>query len=1114
MLQFIMGRAGSGKTEYLRRMLVDLSGSGRQGLIMLVPEQYSFETEKAILQLAGPRRANQIQVLSFTRLAELFFRSEGGVAGERLSDGGRRMMMSLAAQACTDRLNVYQKAVKDGRIADIMLTAIHEMKLCRITGDMLRGTAAKITDSGLHDKLYELSILGDTYNAMVSSSYLDSRDDLTRLADALRESDFFAGCTVAVDSFEGFTAQETAVLIPLMQRAATVAVSLCTDNLATRGHGLFSLVNRTRDRLAAAARENGVKIAPELVLRDAPRFRNPHLRVVEQNLFSDEAAQPCATHDGIHLFSARDPFEESDYVAAAIRNLVMEKGYQYHDFSVVCRTPEAYAGSLETAFQKRDIPCFISHPQRVDAEPVMRFVLCAFEAVQHGMDPEDLFDMLKTGISGLTAEEIAELENYSFLWQLKGRNWKVPFTRHPRGFGQELTADDEQTLLYLNELRGRVVEPLMRFADKTADTNGRRISHAVYELLTDFRMEENLPAYCRALEDSRQPSLSEKQIRIWELLIEILEQMAAILGDTFLSREAYYRLLREVIRGEDVSEIPQVLDAVLFGMPEQVRQTTPKVVFLIGAVQGEFPLIPKNSGVFSDSERQKLIALELPLGDPLPQRVIEERYLAYSVASLASEELYVCWPRSRDGEDLQPGEIVSSLREIFPALEEEQPDPSFFFANSYEAAFSRMAELFTVPSPEGAALRGFFAENPAYDGRLLALERAADKRPEQVKNTHLARDIFGHIPYLSPTQIETFYQCKFRYFCQYGMGAQERRTAEVDAMQYGSIMHYLFEHIFSQKDFSPGEASDEELLSYIETLIDAYVQANMGGWDSISAREQYRLKRMAQAGALLIRHVWEELRQSRFTPEGFEVRLGEHGDFPPLRIRTPEGNTVTVGGTVDRIDLYESERGRFVRVIDYKTGQKNFELTDVLYGLNIQMLVYLAALTEQGRLIPAGVLYTPLAAPSVSADRADDAEKLQSERDKALRMNGVVLKDAEIITAMEEAAAGRYIPAKIAKASGQPMESKSVLEESQLRAVLSYAKSLVATMADELYRGQIEAKPVVVNRLGCTFCPYRTVCGREYGEKDIQKQTPAKADVLAAMTAEKGDEHDDNQLDQ
>lgn len=1099
MLQFILGRAGSGKTEYLRRMLAEHSRQGKSGLVMIVPEQYSFETEKAMLHLCGPERANAIQVYSFTRLAEAVFRKEGGAAGRRLSDGGRRILMSSALAACEDQLEVYGNAAKSGRVTDLMLTAVNEMKMCGITPEQLSETADRLGGRGLGKKLSEIALLYGAFEALVSASYLDSRDDLTRLAEALQTSEFFRGSTVAVDSFEGFTVQETAVLSQILRKAETVAVSLCTDGRDQAGTGLFALVERTRSRLTRAAEENGVKLAPPILLTTAPRFKNENLKLIEAQLFCAEDRLTSPDHEGIEVFEARDVYEEAEFVAATIRRLTEEKGWRYRDFSIICRSPEHYYGSLDAALKKRDIPCFVSEPSKVDAEPVMRFVLGVFEAAQSGLATDDLLEMLKTGISGFTAEEISNLENYAFLWKVNGSGWRQEFLRHPRGFGQEMTERDQKELDRLNRLRERLVSPLLRFAAATRDASGAEISQAVYDLLEEFGMKDNLPAYCRALEQAGEDGLAAKQIRVWDLLMELLDQLHSILGGRKMSRERYYRLLKEVVSAEDVSEIPQTVDEVIFGTAEQVRQSSPKAAFLIGAAQGDFPLAPKSSGVFSDAERRELIALDLPLGDPLEQKTIEERYLAYSVACAPSEMLYVCWPRSAGGEDKEPGELVSAMLEIFPGMEALRDLPDEYFANSREAAFSRMAARFTENTGEAEALRLLFQGDESYRGRVEALERAAGQRPARIEDPQLARKVFGEDMFLSPTQIETFHSCPFKYFCRYGLNAKERRPAEVDVMQYGTLMHYLFEQVFREEPEALREKSEEELLEQVRRLILGYAEENMGGFALLSGREKYRLDRLAQSACKLIRHVEEELSQSRFQPKYFELGLGDDREYPPLRVEDGEGGVVTVGGTIDRADVATLDDGRdYVRVIDYKTGNKDFKLVDVLYGLNMQMLVYLAALVENGQEFPAGILYMPAAEPSVTVERGADEKEIKEETDKKMRMRGLVLDKNEIIRAMESGAKGKFIPAALNK-DGTLKKTSSVLDEESLRRVLGYSKRLIASMGRELKRGCVEADPAMINQNACRFCPYGAVCGQERDEKDIVRDKSSPAEVLAKM---------------
>lgn len=1103
MLEFVLGRAGSGKTEYLRRMLAEKSRSGGK-LVMIVPEQYSFETERAMLRLCGQEGANRIQVYSFTRLAEAVFRSEGGAAGRRLSDGGRRILMFSALAECEDQLEVYANAAKNGRVTDLMLTAVNEMKLCGITPGQLTETAAKLGDSGLAKKLSEIALLYGAFEALVEASYLDSRDDLTRLRETLETSDFFRGAAVAVDSFEGFTVQEMAVLCQILRKAEKITVSLCTDGLDRSGSGLFALVDRTRARLTRAAADWGVEVLPPVWLTGSPRFQNENLKLLESQLFCGSQELTSDDHRGVEVFEARDVYEEAEFVAATIRRLAAERGWRYRDFSIICRSPDRYFGSLDTALRRRGIPCFVSQPDQVDAEPVMRFVLGAFEAVQSGFDTDSLLELLKTGISGFTAEEISALENYAFLWRINGGGWREEFLRHPEGFGREMTPADAEELTRLNNLRKRLIAPLESFSFATRDASGAEISQAVFDLLQRFGMEENLPACCRALEEAGEDGLAQKQLRVWDLLMGLLDQMHAILGDKKVPRERYYRLLKEVAAREDVSEIPQTVDQVIFGTAEQVRQSSPKAAFLIGAAQGEFPLTPKSSGVFSDAERRELIDLDLPLGDPLELKAAEERYLAYSVACAPSEMLFVCWPRTAGGEDREPSELVSAVRAVFPTLEPLSGLPDEYFANTREAAFSRMAARFRENSGEAAALRLLFQDREEYRGRLEALERAAGQRPQRIEDPALARRLFGRDLFLSPSQVESYYSCPFKYFCRYGLGAKERRPAEVDVMQYGTLMHYLFERVFREDAAKRAAMTEDELLKWVRSLILQYADENMGGFTLLSGREKYRLERMAQSACKLIRHVEEELAQSRFQPKALELKLEEGGEFPPLKVETGDGGTVTVGGTLDRADMVTLEDGReYVRVIDYKTGHKLFSLTDVLYGLNMQMLVYLAALVESGARFPAGILYMPAADPSVNAKRGDGEEKIQKDVDRQLRMSGVVLADSQIVEAMEAGAKGRFIPASLNK-DGSLARTSSTLDRESMGRVLEYSKSLIASMGRKLHQGLVEAEPNLVNQNACRFCPYGAVCGKEFGEKDvIQDKAPAEK-VLEQMKAQLG----------
>ena len=1108
MLEFVLGRAGTGKTTRLREWL---AAEKAAPVILVVPEQYTFETERALLEAYGVETANRVKVYSFTRLAEAAFLRYGGQAGKRLTDGGRRILMTLAIEACADQLTLFEKSAAGGRMTDVMLTAVGEMKLCGIAPDRLTEVSALADDSGLRQKLREVAMIYGAFEALVQQTYLDPLDDLTRL-DALLAAhpDFFRGAFVAVDAFDGFTVQEYRILTHALRHADRVRVALCCDDLDTKKRDLFSPVRRTAARLLRIARENSVSVAAPVRCETAHRFQNAALCAVESMLAL--GAGEAADTGGAVVFHAATPYEEVEYTAAEIRGLILSGQYRYRDISVICRDGARYTRLLSAALKRWEIPAFISEARPVDAEPLMRFVLSAFDAVTGGWQSDDLFNMLKTGLSALTAEEIAVLEDYIFTWGLSGRAaWLSPFEKHPGGYGQPMDGAAADALRVLNALRTRVTEPLQRFSGALRAGDGASVSAAVYTLLTDFEIDRTLPEFCRALENAGHPELAAEQIRIWDLLMAVLDQMAGVLGAQPVTGEKYGRLLKEIVGGEDVLDIPQSMDCITFGTADRIRQSAPRAVFLLGAVQGEFPMIPAQGGVFSDAERRRLLALELPLSDALEDRMLEEEFLAYSAMCSASERLYVTYPTSVGREAKSPGPLVSAVRAAVPGLSVLRDLPPEFFANAPEAAFSKAASLFAENTAAAETLRAVFRERPEYAGRLSGLG-GGDRMAGAQLSPDTAQALFGRGRYFSASQIETYHQCRFRYFCRYAVGAKERRPAELDALEYGSLMHYLFEQVIGDRENDVTEMPAEALEGRVKGCITAYADENMGGFASLSSREKYRFGRMARTAVKLIGHVAEELRVSRFKPEYFELQLQGGTPFPPLKIPTENG-MVLVGGVIDRVDLFESGRGTYVRVVDYKTGYKDFKLTDVLYGLSLQMLIYLAALSENTGLLPAGVLYMPSFLTTVNSDKTESGEKLMQEAEKNLRMNGVILRDIEIVRAMEADIAGRFIPVTLLK-SGELRQSTALVSEPALRLVMRYVERLIATMAQTLLLGDVAAEPLMRNLNACAWCPYTAVCGSERAEETAARVSMKNDEVLARMEMQvKGGKTDGGTMD-
>ncbi|MCI9273354.1 MAG: helicase [Clostridiales bacterium] len=1086
MLRLILGRSGSGKTHWIRNKIKELAESGNQKILLVVPEQYTFESERALLQLLGESLFPTVQVVSFTRLSDFVFRQTGGLAGRRLDDGGRAILMSLALEEVKDMLTLYRRESGTIEMVHLMLEAEKEFKMCSVPPDGLLKTADSLEQGNLQKKMREAALILQTYEALVTRSYVDPMDDLTRLADTLREHPCFGGYTVLVDAFHGFTGQESKVLECILTQAEDCYVSLCLDPSQTKGEELFAPVQRTESQLKRMANKHSIPIAVPIRMNPGIRFRGAGLRVLEQQVYRREKRSSCAAVDDVSIYCASSPYDEADYVARTIRKLVMNEGYRYREIEVIARSTDRYQGILDHALQKYEIPYFMDEAEMLDTKPLMNLLLSAFDIVTKGWNSDELFRYLKTGLAGLDMEEISLLENYVLLWSISGRKWREPFTAHPDGFSPAFSEEDRQRLCRLEQLRLRAVEPLVRFSARVRDATGEQIASSCYRLLEEIESPKHLKRLADALEEEGAFGLAEEQLRLWDLLMEILDQTALVLADHTIAPQRYAELLKLVINSGDIAFIPQGLDQVTVGSADHTRSADPKVVFLIGAVDGEFPRAPVSSGIFNDTERRLLIGMGLPLYDSLEQLAVEERYLAYLSMASPSERLYLSYyTAGGSGSAKSPSSLVREMLRILPEMPRTD-SVSLDLRNTVWAkrpAFEQTARFWSADSRFSETLKRYFTAQPEYASRLKAIRRAALSRPVKFEHPTNAKRLFGEQMKVSASQVEKFYLCRFQYFCRYGLRAKERRPATFDALEYGSLMHFLLEQALKSHTPEQWEALGRpQAKQEIEGYLEQYVQTYLGGWQDKTPRFRYLFSRLTDTAELLLSHMVKELGQSDFQPEDYELSIQQGGDISPLVIRLPGGGTVEVDGKVDRVDVMRRHGKSYVRVIDYKTGVKEFKLSDVLYGLNMQMLLYLAAIWKNGGerygdVVPAGVLYMPANRPTINTDRKNSEETDRKELGKKLRMNGLVLDDPEVISGMEHKAQGVFIP--VALKDGKPAKTEAVASLSQMGRIVKHMESLVIDMAIQLRAGEIPAVPVSGEYEACAWCPYRPVCGRE-----------------------------------
>ena len=1080
MLRFILGKSGSGKSTETLRIAGELADNNLP-IMLIVPDQSTFECEKTLLDVFGAKKAEKVLVFGFSRLCKYVFELTGNSADNVIDEGTRAVVMSLALEELTEKLSLLSSKGNKS-LVDVMLQTVSDLKKSSVTSNELRGASKLVEDETLKTKLNETALISDTFDALVSQSYIDPMDDLTRLNDILLKNNILKDYTIIFDGFSGFTMQQLNVVRNLMRDCTATYFTLTLDPLTDGSEEVFTTSQQTYKILKEYAKRDGVDIKVPIKLTDLHRFKNDELALLEQNIFRTHIEPLEIVPENICVYNAVDMYDECEYVARKIKHLVIEKGYLYSDISVICHDTEPYKGILSEILEKYEIPYFSDEHADIDVKPVIRLVNSIFRCLIYDFDREDVLALLKSGLTEFSVEEISLFENYLFVWNVSGSAFKNEFAQNPKGYSEKFSDYDKDVLAKVENLRKSIVEPLTAFKENAKDKNGLEISKLFYALLEELKVPDELRRMYAEFEKSDDKAVGAEQIRIWNMFMSVLDKTAAVIGTKTMTIKRYYELLSLQISAMQLSDIPRTIDCVTITTAQRVRISKQKASFLIGCVDGIFPAIPHTSGIFSPFELKMLAMNEIELGDDFAALNNLETFMAYSCMTSASEYISVSFYSSDiTGTSYQPSEIVLQCTKVFKNIcvnDKMDFDSKKESMYALRPAFDTIAEMIGKGKKVPDSLLKVFSENPEYSAKLDSLINAKNKVPLKIFDKKNAEKLFGENLNISASQLEKFNLCRFSYFCNYGLNVRERLKAEINPMQYGTLVHYLLERFFSEYSKEQySSMSDDELFEIVNTYLLEYSVSYFGEEQTKSNSFKYRLKTILDNVLYLMKHIITELSQSEFFVADCELKIGE--DIPSYTIALPDGHKIAVCGSVDRVDIMQRNGVTYLRVIDYKTGTKQFKLSDILYGINLQMLLYLHSIESSdsdkyGKVTPAGILYMPATVPYISADSLKSIEKLPDELNKNLKMNGLLLKDTEIIHGMDKTDAATYIPVKIK--AGEPVSATSLATLEEFGKIFKKVDMLIAEMGKNIYDGNIEAKPLKGGHDSCEYCPYDSVC--------------------------------------
>lgn len=1057
MLQLLLGRDWTANRDAILKHIAEDVRHRQPGRILMVPELISHDTERRLCMAVGDTASRYAEVLSFTRLARRVSDSMGSAARECLDDGGRVVAMAAAARHLSSRLKAYAAVETKPEFLSELIDGVDEFKRCCITSADLNRAASE-TEGSLAQKLEELALLMEGYDSLCSRGKRDPRDQMTWLLEHLEEGSFGEEHVFYIDGFPDFTRQNLAIIEHLIKVSPSVTVSLNCDRVDSPLLA-FEKAGSTASQLVQCARRAGVEVKIEVV----PQQALP-LTPVREKLFQGPITKGAAK-DCLRSFRAETPWQECMGAAHQIRELVSE-GCRYRDITLVCTDMGVYQPLVNLIFRRFHIPVYQSGTEEILQKSVINTVLNALDAALTGFDQRSTLRYLRSALSPLQPDTCDLVENYAVIWGIRGQKWTSDWENHPEGLSGEWNEDSRMLLGLLNEARDLAITPLNRLRQgfqNAADLRGQVL--ALYGFLEDIGLEQRLSVMAKELDDAGDNRSAQILNQLWEILLSALEQMYDVLGETHWEAEHFTRLLKLLLSQYSVGTIPPVLDAVQMGPVTATRCNQEKHLIVLGAQEGNLPGYSGSSGVLTDQERVALRELGVPLTGGAMEGIQAEFAEIYGVFCGAMETVTVFC----SGE--QPSFVFRRLAEL--AGGEKTVTDSFGFApaDPWEAG----AWLARWNGNEMAQRLGV---QEAYRDTCVRRDYSLGKvEREQI------RALYGNTLNLSASQIDRHGECRLSYFLKYGLRAQERKEATVDPAEFGTYVHAVLENtarcIRDMGGFH--KVSLEETLDIAHRFSEEYAAEHFS--QLASERMTYLFRRNAQELDMVVRELWLELKEALFEPRDFEVNFGSADGLPPIAIPNSAMNAI-LRGFVDRVDTWASGGSSYYRVVDYKTGRKDFDYCDVFNGVGLQMLLYMFALKHSGEdllgdnPVAAGVQYFPARAPYLPSDGRLEAEDAEKVRQTQWKRKGLLLRDEAVLHAMEPGDSFQRLSCTMKK---DGTLSGDLADREQLKLLEGYVFRVLARMVEDIASGNVEPNPYTrgSSHDACAFCPYGAICHKD-----------------------------------
>lgn len=1106
-LKFVFGPSGSGKSSYLYQHVIQESMKyPERNYIVLVPEQFTMQTQKDLVMMHERKGIMNIDVLSFARLAYRVFEETGGGGLPVLDDEGKNLILRKIAGDYESELKMLGGHMKkQGYISEVK-SVISEFTQYDIGEDEIERVMESAGESSrLYYKLADIRLLYRGFTDYLREKYITKEELLDVLSCEVEKSERLKNSTVVLDGFTGFTPVQDRLLGELMRHCREVIVTVTMDRRGNpyvyeHPYQLFALSKQMVTSLLQIAKQNKIPVEEPVELYDhVPwRFKEQEaLAFLEKHLFRYGAGAYEKEQEQVKLHLAKNPREEAYAVAEQVRRMMREDRYRLRDIGVIVSDMDVYADHLKQAFIKYDIPFFMDHKRSILLNSFVEYIRSVLHMAEQSFSYESVFRFLRTNLAGFTYEEIDELENYVIGLGIKGyKHWQEKWTRKLRGMAQE-------DLDKMNHYRRQLVEKVdgliyvLRQRRKTVAD----ITRAIYEFMVQENLQVRLAEQEELFKAKGELALAREYAQIYRIVIELFDKFVELLGDEQVSLSEYCKLLDAGLEEARVGVIPPEVDQVVIGDMQRTRLKDIKALLFAGANDVYLPGALLRTGLLSELDREKFAREKLTLSAGGKEKAYVQKFYLYLNLTKPSEKLDIYYSKvSADGKSVRPSYLIQELQKLFPKLKVRDEERYLKEQELTEnIGFDRMIREFVQKRHEtdGAwcELYNWYKKNPKWQEKVERfLEAGYYRKPLDALTEEAAKRLYGEEFETSITRMERFAVCAFSHFLTYGLGLREREEYDFQAADLGNVCHRALERFSYKVEREAGDwlkLTEEKRKQYVEESVEEAIADYGNSILYSSSRNAYLIVRMKR---MLEKTVWaltKQLAAGDFKPSAYELRFAN--------------------GKIDRVDTCEDGDCVYVKVIDYKTGSKSFDVTALYHGLQLQLMVYMDAALQQEQkkhpekeILPAGVFYYRIQDPLI--DRPKEGEEQEAIL-KELKPDGMISLEKEVLEHLDHCMVGEssVIPVKYNK-NGSLSKSSKAASAQDFYLMMKYAVNKVEEIRQKILSGDVKVNPYRRGtETSCDYCSYRQICGFDtkmegYRYREIEAMSVDK--VIQAMKGE------------